>query len=614
MKKNITACMMAVPLICVCYFLMLPKAVVNMTNYFSFGVIASGFLIWLYQKEYLVKIRSLNKKYYLYAAVCTIIFLIMLPAEDLFQSPLFHFQEFYHGTNTFMDYLHHGLAFNSSFVKAIYCVLMAGYMAGFLGYTFLLMLFYFTKDPRQASQEDINSIGRIGLYRYTAPIIFVTIIYMISAVPVMKLPDYVSVLQTEGVWDFWKPLAWQYFISIFSKLDITFMIVLIQAVFWIVVNHYAIGVIYRYAGKRGCRLYTVWSIAATYPYMQLISSYDNSIFTTAFLGLIAAEFDILQKGVRTKRDNLIWITFCTIVMVFRSEGLYLTIAITAVQLFYEYFQKMFQKGLWIRNVIFLVFVQICVAFLIPQVSGMQISQKQDYWRYGLPLNNLAGIASYGLQMDEKDIAVLEKIMPLEEWKENYMPENSDNVSKPWGAVGDRIVQFNELHLGPKILAMNLKYFIKYPFHYLKIHGDTINIIWKISPQIYNEWSTVYARDQAMPANYAFLETGATLLSRNLSDFAYTMPLLHAFTNRGGIYLFLIIVLMAKICLGRGNRTVLLLPCLAVIFVPALLFFSCPVPDTRYVLPFMVTSIFLFSLTYFQIDWHTNEKSRKDAFE
>lgn len=602
MRKYITACMMTVPIVCVCYFLMLPKAVVNMTDYFSFGVIAAGFLLWLFQKEFFLNIKSVNKKYYLCAAVCTAIFLVMLPGEDLLSSPLFQFQSFYDGTNMLMNYQHQGFALNISFAKAVYCVLMVGYTAGIVGNTFLLLLFYFTKEPQTKKvKENIKYIGKTGIYYNTVPIILFTVIYMISAIPVMALPDYTAVLKTEEVWDFWKPLAWQYFITIFYKLDCTFLIVLIQSVFWIMVNNYVIGVIDKYASKKGCRLYVIWSIVATYPYMQLISSYDNSIFATAFLGLIAVEFDILQKGVRTKKDNYLWLAFCTIVMVFRREGLYLAILITVMQLLFEYRHQLTQKRVWIRNVIFLVFAYVCITFIVPQATGMPVSEKKGYWMYGIPLNNLAGIASYGLQMDDKDIAVLEQIMPLEEWKVNYMPENSDNVSKPWAAVGDRIEKFDELHLGPQILAMNLKYFIKYPFHYLKIHGDVINILWKISPQIYNEWSTVYARDPAMPASYAFLETGATVLSRNLSDFAYTMPLLHAFTNRGGIYLFFVIILMVKICLNSRNRTVLLLPCLAAMTLPAVLFLSCVVPDTRYVLPIIEASIFLFSLMYFRID-------------
>lgn len=590
----------AIIILCIIYFLMLPSASLNMTNYFSFGVIGVGIAIFLYNRDFFHNLRKVKKKYYLFSIILSIIFLIMLPIEDLLKSPLLSFDEFYNATNSLMEYLNNG-NLDERVVQGMYAFSIFWYILGLVGNTFLLLIYFLAGEynSKQDVSREIRYLnwGKTRIYSYSIPIVLVTLFYMISALPVMSLPDYTSALETisSGTWHFASTLAWQYFVYLFNKLGSPFLIVFIQAFLWIYTNNYAIGVINNNAGRRGVKIYVVWSLCVTYPYMQLISPYSNSIFSSAFLGVVIATFDIIQKGAREKGANFKWIFFCAIVLFFRPEGKYIAVVIILLQIVYEYRKRIFSKKLWLLNISIFLVLNVGINYVGVAVSEKQVKEMPQYWVYGLPLSNLAGIAAYNLPMDEEDIDILEQIMPFDEWKANYLPENTDNVSKPWAAVGDRINKFDELHLGTEILRMNLKYFLKYPLYYLKIHGDAINILWKISPANYNEWSTVYVRDPNMPTEYSFLETGATTLTKNISDFAYTLPIVHSFTNRGAIYLFLLIALAIR--LFFIERKVIFSLCIP-LFTAMLFFFSIVVPDTRYVLPLMESGIFLFSTLLF----------------
>lgn len=588
--------------VCVC-FLAFPKESLNQTGYFAIFIVMFSSVVSLKMYGQIKEVlKKKEVKVILLAVFLLVVLLFMLPITSLIKNlPLFNRAQFYNGISSITSYLksdilgHIGQAgFWFYFFKGIFIV-------GLITNVFSLclsLLLYPKKIMQQEENEKPKTIGKTGIYYYTLPIAVASVIYMISALPLYAQSDYKAALHfiSQGLYPETWSLTWAYFITLLQNIGGGFSIIILQSLFFIWVNNYVIGIVTDISGKRGCRVYVFAMILATAPFIQLMTGYRDSIYSTAFLGLMATNIAIAFKGTKERSDRILWFVFSAIIVLFRQEGLYIIIGSCIFQSLYELYMHISTIKQCIIMVCTLVVTYCIFNFGVPFCFNLDVIEKSPSIAFSIPMNNMAGIAAKNLPIDAEDVEIMEKIMPLEEWKENYDPQNVDPITREYGAVGVRIHNFEKYNLGFDFIRLNAKYFFRYPIEYLEIYARITNIIWEIQPTTYNEWAVVYVRDPNMPQSYEFMQTNATELTRLFSDLAYELPVLHSFAFRGGIYLFIIIAGIFAVMYYNKKKINIL------VFSPIVLGVAClalaiPVPDTRYISNIMVSGILIFSTVF-----------------
>lgn len=586
--------------VCIC-FLAFPLGMLNQTGYFAiFLVIVSSIVSFKMYDKIKETIQKKNIKIIMLASLLLIIILLMLPILSMIKNfSLFNRTEFYNGISTLTGYLKSSVlqqigqaGFWFYFFNGIF---VAGLIINVFALCLSLLLFPQYLKGSENQVEKPKKIGKTGLYYYTIPIAFVSIVYMISALPLYAQPDYKAALYftSQGLYPETWSLTWAYFITLLQNVGGGFSIIVLQTLFFIWANNYVIGIVTDISGKRGCRVYVFAMILATAPFIQLMTGYRDSIYSTAFLGLMATNIAIAFKGKKERSDRILWFVFSAIIVLFRQEGLYIIIGSCIFQSLYELYMHISTIKQCIIMVCTLVVTYCIFNFGVPFCFNLDVIEKSPSIAFSIPMNNMAGIAAKNLPIDAEDVEIMEKIMPLEEWKENYDPQNVDPITREYGAVGARIHNFEKYNLGFDFIRLNAKYFFRYPIEYLEIYARITNIIWEIQPTTYNEWAVVYVRDPNMPQSYEFMQTNATEITRLFSDLAYELPVLHSFAFRGGIYLFIIIA-GVFVVLYYNKKKINILVFSPVILSVVCLALAIPVPDTRYISNIMVSGILIFS--------------------
>lgn len=238
-------------------------------------------------------------------------------------------------------------------------------------------------------------------------------------------------------------------------------------------------------------------------------------------------------------------------------------------------------------------------FLLVNVLGFMILYavpNPAYVKYSIPMS-MAGAVAVHEDLDAEDAAVMEQVMPLDEWREYYDKYYADTLSRDWGPVGETIYKLNDPQLGKDILLLNLKFLFKYPATYLTAYFDMTSIVWEMgTPSDGYEWVPISMYSSAVDqypelAGLQMHYNRVTTAIENISALSDRIPVYSSITWRGGFSLFMLLLSFVLLAIKKHlPETFILLPAL---LLAGVLFLANPSQDPRYINSWQMLMNFIF---------------------
>ena len=437
------------------------------------------------------------------------------------------------------------------------------------------------------------------LYLYLLPIILLTIIYVGSALPSYRQPDYITIMRgwENNTINLWHPFFYQMVMrAVYSIFHTSWAFIIIQGLIWIYLSRRSILTLYELTmSEKALKWYVLLSCCILTPYIYLQVPYKDPLFCMALYGICIQ----LMRFVVIKHINYVETGFWGIIVCsFRHGGSLALILALALIIIIELLAKNFSistkklGGITLGLIIF----TFSVNSLIP--SLLQAIPNKDYVKYSVALSMISGIAASDANISDEDLQRMEQIMPREEWADCYNPYYADDSSRTWGKIGNNVNKIEELDFGKDIITLNWHFLTQFPFYYLRNFSANASIIWEIcSPSDNNEWAIAFSQQPTMAEDYHFHSTGFSKFSTALTNFAHMAPIYHDIVWRGGLSFFILLIIFIKYIINKKAGRIL--AGLPIILYTAELFFTIPCPDPRYILYLLEFCPFLLIYSIFE---------------
>lgn len=476
-------------------------------------------------------------------------------------------------------------------------LIAAGFLSCFLILCRMFKGFTFKKTDR------FFRLGNTPVYAVMIPIALFTLFFVIGSFPGYMSSDtaysWYSVMQ--GSYSDWHTVTFLYLLKTVQKIfGNPYPIVLFQAAFWILVNQYALSLLEKYAPYRYADLfYLIGNLLLFGCYRTLSNLEKDTMWNLALFLFCLCIFDLIRSS------SLKWYKM---ILLFLSAWMTSTIRhmgdaivlVTLAGVFIYYMVRKRKEAAPKRKLLLSAFLSSAILkFLLVNVLGFMILYavpNPAYVKYSIPMS-MAGAVAVHEDLDAEDAAVMEQIMPLDEWREYYDKYYADTLSRDWGPVGENIYKLNDPQLGKDILLLNLKFLFKYPATYLTAYFDMTSIVWEMgTPADGYEWVPISMYSSALD-QYPELSglqmhyNRVTTAIENLSALSDKIPVYSSITWRGGFSLFMLV--LSFVLLARKKHlpeTFILLPAL---LLAGVLFLANPSQDPRYINSWQMLMNFIF---------------------
>lgn len=426
-----------------------------------------------------------------------------------------------------------------------------------------------------------------GIYCIALPVVIVTALYVLASYPSYDYPDIKNVLLgiETNAWSEWHTTAFMLFCKIFSLgARQKYFIEIFQGIFWIYICNYGLGTMYRLLkSKKLCFAYSIALAAIFTPAIYCGIIVKDTIHCMSHFFFFIALFDFLSAEDRTARNYIVLACAAVAASIFRHAAFAPVLCTLIALCIYMARRARCMKKL----AALLLVVIICVTFagtILPR-EILHAERNPAYVKYSVPMYLIGALSNKIDAFDEEDLAVMEKFMPLERWRE-ISAENryaADPVSRDWGGIGESVKKLNDPATGREVILLNLRLLLKYPRQYISSAFDISSIIWEIGrPFDGYEWAPLEGGAIDYREGDAGIQRNvSTVFTRSLSDVSFRNPVLNPVFWRGGFWLFVLAFSAVVLMLKRQYRYMLplLLPGTAVL----LLFLSIPAQDPRYIL-------------------------------
>ena len=561
-------------------------------------LIAFFFLLLLRGKGAFSEWFSRANRVNLWASLAlTLLFLLLLSAFDLFHAPIFSAEKLKVG------------AWKYGILRVLYVIwnftglLGAVILSVFGCFMALFSAFLAPHDilPGQAEPRPF------GISIYTWIIGAIGLICALSFSPILFEPsgdsEAVYYHATHALYNDFHPVTYQFFVALCSATPLGARpIPLIEWFFFTLAFHRGEKLLSS-IHPRGAQLFFVLVAALFFPMLYLESLTKDVLYTIALFSLAIRLLGILRgEGRRGWRWIAVFI-WMFVAISFRHDGM-LPILLLAFGVILYALRR--------RHELVLPFVLSVVsafaAFLIVTEGiafGLFHAERNpSYTAFGTPMLLLSAVADSDVPMDDGDIALMEKVMPLDDWRKAYNTHNGhytvDQVSRSWGVPGERIERVDTA-LGLEYVRLCAKYVFRCPNVLFRAFLSANNITWEITlredaPQkLYVNIYDLYDGGMPDPETDHYNATGFSKLSQNYAHFLENSPILSPFFVRGGIPLLL--TLFALIVLIRKRRCECLLVGIALYASWAVAFLLLCSQDQRYIMPFRMWVTFLLPYAY-----------------
>ncbi len=372
---------------------------------------------------------------------------------------------------------------------------------------------------------------------------------------------------------------------------------------------YAIECLYEMKIKKIWRV-TALLVFVLLPYNLIygVTMWKDVLFSVGTLCFTVTLTRILLMNKRGARDIIIFFVSGFAFCEFRHNGYYaylITAVAVVMMLIVRYFKAAgvaknnktdekadvdlgtdTRKSLVIYPFIFIVLAIITSLINGPLMKAFDVEQTPSYMSLSIPLQQMARVVYDEKDLDDADLAMLERINDLDYVRNNYCPGGSDNICQ-WVAYGDE--EYLMTHMSDYV-ALWFRIGIRYPGEYIAAYIDqTKGYFYPMNPE-----QTVFydITDNSVGLESEPLINGPAVVKlEELMFKLHTMiPAYGVLYSPGSFFWLMILFMGIVICREEKNKLFLFLPVLGVTL--TILAATPLVADLRYAYELMITLPYL----------------------
>ena len=561
---------------------------------FSFSIIPIAFSVWviIMAGNYSLII---NKKNVLITFALTVLFILMLSAEEILRMLMS------------MD----GELFNVVF-RLIYLPVL--FFSVFTDVDYLLRKSFDNNIGISGQGTDGNEEGDgfrfIGIYKPVWLIAIVTFFFMIAYYPGAINPDLDLNLLKGGVpeWNDWHTVSFVIFCYLCMRIVNTpFMISFVQFLMFVFTANYTVGYLYR-RFNRNRRIGYLYSVLyVTFCILCCMNVSDmckDNCSTAMLLAFSVSILDYYSSDDPTRGQYVRLIIFGFLASLFRHFLIVIVIVSLMLMVLREYNARKDTGKERSKRCGWLLFVLPAVVLLylfMTQFVGftlLKARRNEPYVKYSVPMYLAASMAYRssvtGLKIDDAVVEKMERVMPIGKWVDCFCPFDADTVARPNHDIGDDIYKLNDPDIAADILKVDVYYLTHYPRECILSFFDISSLTWEIAkPAELAMYSPAPCADNTSIHHlrkgsfYSFAEGFGSFLG----SFAVGRSLVY----RGGFSIFLLIVetvIMMKKKLF--NEWIAMFPAL---FYAVSLMISMSQPISRYIMVFSPYALLFGIISY-----------------
>ncbi len=204
-----------------------------------------------------------------------------------------------------------------------------------------------------------------------------------------------------------------------------------------------------------------------------MTMWKDILFSTFCLGLIIQLYILCMYEQIKLLDKILLIVFIVLVSLFRSNGIYITVALSLVTL-------IFLKGKRKLVILLCLIPSILSFFTVSKVySYLGISEGNYAETVGIPLRQITSIVAEGLDIDEESYEFINNMMPIEKIKENYIYSSVDPIKFD--------ESFSHMYLGThksEFFKTWFKLLKKYPIKFVDVYLKNTYGFWYLDTNGY----------------------------------------------------------------------------------------------------------------------------------
>lgn len=410
------------------------------------------------------------------------------------------------------------------------------------------------------------------------------------------------------VWSDWHTVGFAFFVRICTiVIHKPFMVTLIQTLMYILTINYAVKILYKHfpGNRRIGYIYVImFIIFSSYCCMHVADMVKDNCSTPMMLAFAVSMLDYVLSIEHEKKQYINIICFGFLAAIFRHSMIVAVViplvCIGISELRNRDVVKETARRLCMRLVA-IVFLIIALYLILTEVFAFGILKAERnpaYVKYSIPMN-LVGSMAYrssvtGLNIDDDIVEKMEKIIPLEKWREYYSPFDSDPLCREWYEIGENVCKLNDPEIARDILKVDWYYFTHYPKECLLSYFDVTSPVWEIAK------SPVLAMYSPAPvedfAEVHHLRKGSMyVFCESMKNFLASFAIGRAIVYRGGIYIYMLVVI--SVILVRKKRIRVWFAMLPIVIYALLLMLSIPQPTSRYTMCFSTFAV-LFGILAF----------------
>lgn len=464
---------------------------------------------------------------------------------------------------------------------------------------------HFKDNPAFVPDETFDGSARSMISvtcKSMLPAAVMALIFVIGGYDGFSFPDTLTVHNQVvlKLYSDWHTISYLLFVklcrSLFPFLNVNsdFSVVVIQSLIYLAICGYAAASIYKYSGsRRAVRYYTIVLCMVFVPFLYLCHIVKDVPFSMLLFAFSIATFNFVNE----KRHNIR--SYCIVGILGLSAALFrhfavVVVIVTGVILIICELVK-YIKSKKVNGTKFPIWAGLIVVipaigyFFIVQVIGFGVFKAEKnpaYVTYTMPIYMTAAMYSNlgPNNFSSDDLQLMEELGPLDKWQSGYKSNIywADTVTRNWGVFGNNINKVDNGY-GMKIVKLNLKLFKSHPVQYIKCITDMSSIVWQIArPSDGYEWCPVKEATVGYEQGYANVkENTMSSITETMATASCKVPLVRTILWRGGIWLFLLVLVSVGFVAGKRGKNVLAL--LPLFLFLASLFISIPSQDPRYIL-------------------------------
>lgn len=398
-----------------------------------------------------------------------------------------------------------------------------------------------------------------------------------------------------NTWDAWHTLGYLWFVEILSHIyPAPYSVVVCQAIIWVILNFYIIDSLKNLL-PRAVSYYTIIMCGLFTPALYLETMSKDTVFSMGILSLSAVAFIVTRSSKIKVTDILVWAVIPLFALLCRYGGAAPVIVTDVLILIFAIARK--NKKLTATSISITawhIFAYILVTVIL--ANALNTIPQPKCLKYATPMATIGAAVSQGVEFKPEEVDTLEKLMPLEEWCNNYNPYSSDDLTKPWGKLGDSgyyelLKLVDNEDFGKELIKINLRLFLNHPVIYARAIFRMNSIMWEYAtPADDNNLMTLCEVPQTVEITYTWLFK----FTRNTTIILDHNPYTRAFFSRSGVSTF-VILLTLFVALKRKETRFEFIAVTPIVIVMLLLSISIPVQDPRYILPAIETAAFFLAL-------------------